>query len=362
MLSPRPHLAHLPDAVHGSPDYRELAALGIDPASVLDFSANINPYGPPPGVKSALRRTVISEYPDSAALALRAALATRLDISPERIIPGSGATELIRLAVQAFIGPGDRVLIPAPSYGEYATSCRLAGAEITSPLAAEACDFRLDVTALVKSIRDAPPRAVFIGSPNNPTGEYLDADALHAIADAARESLVVIDEAYASLADGSWKSRELAARRNVIIIRSMTKDYALAGLRLGYALSHPDIAALLARLRPPWSVSAPAQAAGIAALATPGYAAACRPRLNRARNYLMRRFGELGYRVIPSAANFFLVRVGDGAGFRRALLERGLLVRDAASFGLPAYVRIAPRKMPGCRRLMQAVSEINKPQ
>jgi len=171
---------------------------------------------------------------------------------------------------------------------------------------------------------------------------------------------VVIDEAYASLTDGNWESREFSARGNVILIRSMTKDYALAGLRLGYALSHPDIAAVLARLRPPWSVSSPAQAAGIAALTAPDYAASCRPRLARARDYLMRRFEGLGYRVIPSAANFFLVRVGDGAGFRRALLEKGLLVRDAASFGLPAYVRVAPRKMPQCRRLMQTVTEITK--
>ena len=358
MLSPRPHLARLPDAVHGSPDYRELASLGIDPASVLDFSANINPYGPPPGVRKALRRAVIEEYPDTAALALKTALAKHLDITPEQITPGSWATELIRLAVQAFIGPGDRVLIPAPSYGEYATSCRQAGAEIISALATETSDFRLDVKPLVKLIQETSPRAVFIGSPNNPTGEYLPADALRAIADAAGESLLVIDEAYASLADGNWASRALIDRENVIIIRSLTKDYALAGLRLGYALSQPDIAALLERLRPPWSVSVPAQAAGLAALAAPDYAAACRPHLAHARDYLMRRFGELGFRVIPSAANFFLVRVGDGAEFRRALLGSGMLVRDAASFGLSAYVRVAPRKMPECRRLIQAVSEV----
>jgi histidinol-phosphate aminotransferase len=362
MLSPRPHLTDLPDAVHGSPDYRELADLGIDPAGVLDFSANINPYGPPPGVKSALRRVPVADYPDSAALALRAVLAAHLNTHPERITVGSGATELIRLAVQAFIGPGDRVLIPAPSYGEYATSCRLAGAEIISLPASEKNDFRLDVDALVKSIRDAPPRAIFIGSPNNPTGEYLPADVLRAIADAAKKSLLVIDEAYASLADSSRESADYLDRENVIVIRSLTKDYALAGLRLGYALSQPQTAALLARLRPPWSVSAPAQAAGLAALAVPDYAATCRPRLARARNYLMRQFEELGYRVIPSAANFFLVNVCDGAGFRRALLKNGLLVRDAASFGLPAYVRVAPRKMPECRRLIQAVSEITNQQ
>jgi len=360
MFSPKPHLRSLPTAVHGSVDHAEIAARGLTPADVLDFSANLNPYGPPPGVKRALRGIRISEYPDSAANDLRRALAAHLGTNPENVTPGAGATEVIRLAVQGFVGPGDRVLIPAPSYGEYATACRIAGAEIVTLPAREADGFRLELPVLLAELKREPPRAVFIGNPNNPTGEYLTEIAVDVIIRAAPDSLVVIDEAYAGLVDAAWNSTGLAARHNVIVVRSLTKDYALAGLRLGYALSHPQSAVLLERLRPPWNISAPAQAAGLAALGAKGFIAGCRPRLLRAKRYLMQGFERLGYPVIPGAANFFMVRVGDGAAFRDALLERNLLVRDAASFGLPEYIRVAPRRMPDCRALMRAVTDITE--
>ena len=144
----------------------------------------------------------------------------------------------------------------------------------------------------------------------------------------------------------------------MLLLRSLTKDHGLAGLRLGYAITTPDLLDPIRRVRPPWSVNALAQAAGLAALEDVGHIEEARRVVAESRAYLAEELGALGLGVIPSAANFLLVRVGDGAAFRSGLLERGVCVRDCASFGLPAYVRIGVRRLEECRRLASAAREV----
>jgi len=355
----------MPICQHGGIDYGEVEMLGITPHDVLDFSANLNPFGPPPGVMETLSEVDIVHYPDSEASYLRRSLAERLEIKMENILVGSGSTELIRLAALAYFGRGDQVLIIEPTFGEYELACRIAGASVVKQQLSATDAFLLDVDETVKLIKQHRSKGIFICNPNNPTGRYFPRADFEKILDAGKDSLVVLDEAYVSFVDNPWSSLDFVAhsslrveRSNSLVLRSMTKDYAMAGLRLGYGVAKEEIIATLRRICPPWNVNALAQKAGIMAIAREGYLERCQAELRKARNYLVAEFSRLGLPPLPSEANFFLIEVGDAPGFRHELLKRGILVRDCSSFGLPQYIRIAPRTLPECQRLVAVIKEM----
>lgn len=353
--SPRPHLAGLEPAVHGSISAGEAAEHGFRPDAVLDFSVSTNPLGAPPGVLAALRSLDPARYPDDTAAELRQALAERNDVPAGWVLPGNGSSEIIWLAAQAYLGPGDRALIAGPAYGEYARAVQQAGAEAAAWRAQPVDDFALHPAALIATARQVAARLLFLGNPNNPTG-YLTPDAdLLALADNLPDTLVVIDEAYRPFVPGTGQTAELASRPNVLLIRSLTKDFGLAGLRLGYGLARPEVLRPLAALRPPWSVSSAAQTAGLAALADTRHVDLARAAIASAKPVLVAGLQALGFAVVPGAANFILVRTGDGAATRRALLPHGICVRDCASFGLPEYIRLGVRPVPECRLLLDAL-------
>ncbi|MFC1870463.1 pyridoxal phosphate-dependent aminotransferase [Chloroflexota bacterium] len=357
MLRPKPAVEKIAPGIHGGIDYSELRQLGISPESVLDFSVNTNPFGPPPGVAEALRSASIERYPDSEAAELKEMLAGKLNISPDNLLIGSGSTELIRLVAIAYFGAEDLVLIPQPIYGEYEVACQLVGAQVLKQPVPEETNFKLNVAETVDLIRRRQPRGIFLCHPNNPTGQYLSWEAVSKILAAASNCLVILDEAYISFTENAWTPLDLIGGGNLVILRSMTKDYALAGLRLGYAVAAGPIISVLKRVRPPWNVSSVAQKAGIAALAADAYLMECEKKIREAKEFLMRELMSLGFSPLPSPTNFFLVKVGHAVRFRQALLQKGILVRDCASFGLPDYVRLSPRTMPECRRLIAAVKE-----
>ena len=165
----------------------------------------------------------------------------------------------------------------------------------------------------------------------------------------SQDTLVIIDEAYIAFTKNSWAAVDLINAGNVIILRSMTKDYALAGLRLGYAMANESIISVLERVRPPWNVSSAAQAAGIAALRAEGYIESCAAKISQAKDFLVQELLKLDCAPLPSQTNFFLVKVKDATALRQGLLRQGVLVRDCASFGLPNYIRLSPRTMPECK-------------
>ncbi|MBC7107036.1 MAG: histidinol-phosphate aminotransferase family protein, partial [Firmicutes bacterium] len=288
---------------------------------------------------------------------LRHALALVHGVGPDQVFPGNGAAELIRLLAVAFLSPGDRALVLEPTFGEYAVSCRLMGAAVVAYRATAERGFAPDVEEVLALIARHRPRLVFVCQPNNPTGHYLDRGEVSAILEAA-PGLVALDEAYVNFVEDAWPSNSLLPAGNLVVLRSMTKDYALAGLRLGYAVAPPRVARALARAAPPWNVNALAQRAGVLALQSEGYLERSRSVVREALGILREGLKALGLRPLPSRANFFLVEVGDGRGFRQALLRRGILVRDCASFGLPSCVRIAARPPAECRRLLDAVAEV----
>jgi histidinol-phosphate aminotransferase len=211
---------------------------------------------------------------------------------------------------------------------------------------------------LVESISREPPRAIFICNPNNPTGQYLDRGEIEQILSAAPGTLLVLDEAYIAFTDEPWDSQQLISRGNLVVLRSMTKDFALAGLRLGYAVADESIISVLKKVKAPWNVSSVAQMAGIFALNHRNYLENCRTRLKQAKQYLVQGLEALGLKPLPSRTLFFLVDIGDAAGLRRALYKKGLLVRDCASFGLPGHIRLATRSEEDCKRLLEEMQRV----
>ena len=357
MLQPKPAIEKLVPCTHGGIDYSELEKLGISSETILDFSVSCNPFGPPPGIREALDNTSIECYPDSEASQLRHLLASRLNVAPDNLVIGSGSTELIRLVAIAYFGPKDSVIIPQPTYGEYEIACQLVDADVLKQLMRKETNFHLDIAETVDLIRKHQPKGIFLCNPNNPTGQYLAKEEVERILSVSKDSLVILDEAYIAFTENAWTSLDLVNHGNLVILRSMTKDYALAGLRLGYAIAAAPIISVLKRVRPPWNINAIAQKAGIIALNADGYLEECGTKIQEAKSFLVKELIHLGLSPLPSKTNFFLVEVGNGAEFRQALLENGILVRDCASFGLPHYIRLAPRTLPECQRLIGAIKD-----
>ncbi|HTY81180.1 MAG TPA: histidinol-phosphate transaminase [Dehalococcoidales bacterium] len=356
-MEPKKYLLNLQKCAHGGINFAEFKELGIDPDNILDFSVSTNPFMPPPGLKETLWDIPVERYPDSRCLKLTGLLADRLKIATENIIVGSGTTELIRLIALAYFRKGDNVGILGPTYGEYETACRMHGARVISCRALEKNDFQPDIKAVTGAIQKRRPRAVFICNPNNPTGKYLTRREIESILEAGEDTLLVLDDAYATFVQKAWNSLDLIKKQNVIILRSMTKDYGLPGLRLGYALANPDIIAILRAVLPPWSVNIVAQEFGAACLKQDKYLFETLQKIRASKEYLIKAFGQLGFSVVPSDAHYFLVKVGDAAACRRTLLKRDIQVRDCTSFGLPEFIRISPRSLPDCEKLIMTIKK-----
>ena len=336
--------------VHGGLDVAELRSLGLQPHQVLDFSANINPLGTSPAVRRAAAEADLSAYPDRQNLALREQLAARLGTDIDNLIVGNGSTELIHLLARAWLRPLEKCLIFAPAFGEYEAAASIAGADVKFFRADEAQHFRWSIEDAVETIERMRPRMVFLCNPNNPTGAYLEPGDVEKVREAVSgNGLLVLDDAYVPLADRQWDSTPLLRGGNVAILRSMTKDHALAGVRLGYMAAQPDVVSAVRRLQPSWSVNAVAQAVGIAALNDEAHVAEARKTISEAKQYLLVELEALGVPVTASAANFILARVGKAhevrvpasPGHRRARLHVVRAAR-AHSHRRPAARRVRP--------------------
>ena len=338
----------------------ELKTLGLGRDEVVDFSASINPLGVSPRVAKAIRQVELSTYPDPDCVELRDALGDRLGIGRERILVGNGSTELIHLVARARLRPEDTAAVLAPTFGEYEAACRLQQVEPLLVPAERDAEFRWDIPEAVGRLARLRPAVVYVCNPNNPTGVYLAPDEIEACARAVGDTgMLVVDEAYASFVDERWSSTPLLELGNVVLIRSMTKDHGLTGLRLGYMLAPARVVREVGRFQYAWSVNAVAQAAGIAALDDPVHVEEGRQVVKAAREYLASEIRGLGLACAPSRTNFLLVEVGDAAAIRLDLLTRhGVCVRDCTSFGLPGHIRIGVRGMDDSRRLIAALSDL----
>ncbi|WP_202914542.1 threonine-phosphate decarboxylase CobD [Paenibacillus antri] len=347
---------------HGG-DLRTAAALYGRPAEAfVDFSSNMNPWGPPEGARAAMLRAWerIDAYPDPAARTLRGALAEKHGVPIEAIWVGNGAAEAIDLALRA-LRP-TIAAVAAPGFAEYETAVEHAGGTTRPITLRPDDDFRLraeDVRAAAEEGADA----IVLGHPNNPTGQPLAQDVVEAALEAFRG--VVIDEAFLDFSpeeESLTLVRRAAERPGLFVTRSLTKFYAIPGLRLGYVVAHPDGIARIRALAVPWSANGIALEVGAAVLADRDFAERTQRWLPPERERLSARLTALGLRVFPSAANFLLARLPEGAKageLQTALGREGVLVRSGSTFRAlekDAYIRLAVKKRDANERLLEVMA------
>ena len=363
--------ANIARPVHGGIKEAELRALGLRPEDCLDFSASVSPLGPPDGVAEAMAAVDLTAYPDPHCLALTEAIASHHandGLGTANVIVGNGSTEIIHLLTRACVeqrpsGSSASALLLTPTYGEYDGAVRVSGGSVTTLTAERQGDsFTWDTDAAVACIATEGPALTFVCNPNNPTGALMGRGQLEAMADAAGNvgGLLVVDEAYINLSERHSGADVvgLAVRHGAVVaLRSMTKDYALTALRLGYAVASAAVISRLAALQPDWSVNGLAQAAGLVAIADVAYLERARQAVAASRECVTERLAGLGIRCYPTAANFVLAQVGDAAALRNCLARRGLFVRDCTSFGLPDCIRIGLRPVADCVILAEAIGE-----
>ena len=329
---------------------------------ILDFSSSISPIGPPPSVKTRLKKRLDTywTYPDPDSKNLREALQQYTGIAASQIVAGNGATEIIYNFCQAFVS-GTAVLIPVPTFGEYEAASRLHGGKVAF---FKTMNLNHDLAEFIRAIPGHG--CVFLCNPNNPTGTLTLAKNIKQIIHAAakKSTLVFVDECFIELAAGPDASVSRLVRRckNLLVLRSLTKSFGLAGMRVGYALGSKTVIETLNRIKIPWNVSGPAQEAARAALSDRSYIDKVRKMLRAESSFLQRRISDMeGFACVDTDANFILVRTRLRSGtVQRRLLKSGILVRDCSSFrGLGGnFVRIAIRTRGENKKLIRAMEKI----
>jgi histidinol-phosphate aminotransferase len=323
------------------PPMRQLQAqLGLD--RIVKLASNEGPFGPLPAAVAAFEASAreLNRYPDAGTGPLREALAERYDVPAEQIVIGNGADELIRFAALATLDPGDRAVFPWPSFQSYPTAVAAAAAE---GMAVPMRDRSFDLDAVLDACRGA--KLVYLANPNNPTGTLVPNVEIRAFVDRLPSGvLCVLDEAYAEYAepepDGMALIRE--GHERICVLRTFSKVYGLAGLRIGYAIASPEIADALNRVRPIFNVNQPAQEAALASLHEVETVTRRIAHTRTARDDLYETLATAGLDPIRSHANFVYADVpgGDGDGLAERLLHAGFIVRALRAFGAPGAIRV----------------------
>ncbi|HEY2790566.1 MAG TPA: histidinol-phosphate transaminase [Gaiellales bacterium] len=315
---------------------------GLSDLAPLNWNEDL--FGPPQHVLDAAVAEVARAplYPERAYSDFRAAVAEWIGVPAACVVPAHGAQALIGAVASVFVDPDTAVVIPQPTYGLYAQICAAGGAIVTH---VPADGLRFDLGAIAAAARAQSARMVWLCDPNNPTGLLIGRDEWSEfLARLPERCVAVVDEAYGDFSDPEVRARreqDVLDGRPVIVIRSFSKVFGLAGLRLGYAVCDPAVATLLNVVQEPFNVNRVALAAGRAAVATPDFVLRRRAEVAAARQAFADALAPAGIEVIPSQANFVLVRLGvaDGPVCDR-LLRKGLLIRGGESVGLPGYARV----------------------
>jgi len=329
---------------------------------VIKLASNENPYGPSLLVRKAIVHASksLNRYPDGDCFYLRQKLAKKLSVKPNQIIFGNGSDELIVLAVRAFVNPGDEVVLARPSFLIYDIASKIAGAKIKAvPLDK---DFRYDLMAMKKRIT-RKTKIVFLGNPDNPSGQYLKQKEVTQFLRGLRQDILIfIDEAYFEYVNARdyVNSIKLAkGHKNIIVTRTFSKMFGLAGLRIGYGIADGAIIDILNRIREPFNVNAVAQAAALACMKDQAYYNNVARMINGQREYLYRGLKRIGLDFVKSHTNFILVAVNNKSSrVSRALLKKGIIVRDMNFWGLKNYIRVTIGTQGENRQFLKALEGV----
>ncbi len=326
----------------------------------IKLASNENPMGPSPRAVAALHDALagLHRYPDGGGFYLKRKIAEKLSVAPDRVALGNGSNELLELLARSFLRPGDDAVMSEQAFVVYASVVQAAAG---IPRAVPLRDFTHDLDGILAAVRKST-RIVFLGNPNNPTGTiYRRADFERFLERIPRDVLMIADDAYAEYVDDPEYPRTLdylQDDRMLVTLRTFSKIYGLAGLRVGYGIGPVEVIAALERVRQPFNVNSLAQVGALAALDDDAHVENSRRTNREGMQFLEEAFRRLGRRWVPSQANFVLVHVGSGGAVYEALLREGVIVRPVAGYGFPEHVRVTVGTPEENRRFVEALERV----
>jgi histidinol-phosphate aminotransferase len=353
-----PQLRDLAVYEPGKPIEETARELGVEPDAIVKLASNENPLGPSSKALQAMHNAIENAhlYPEGAGFYLCRALAAKLDLAPENIVLGNGSNEMIEFLGHAFVNPGDDVITSQYAFIIYkllATSFAARTIEVPTQ------EFEQDLDAMLDAITPKT-RLIFIPNPNNPTGTLISQRKIDSFMSRVPENVIVVfDEAYFEFLDDPPDTlRFVREGRHVVVLRTFSKIHGLAGLRIGYAVSRPDLIEVLHKTRQPFNVNSIAQAGALAALDDEAHQLETKRVVDEGRTYLQEQFAEMKLQFVPGVANFVMVNVGDGPGVFEKLLARKVIVRPLKGYNLPEWVRISVGTMEQNKKCIAALKEI----
>lgn len=354
------HLAGLPVYVPGRPIEEVAREHGLDPAQVIKLASNENPLGPSPRALEAMQAVLrnLHLYPDGSAFHFKKRLAEHLTLDPENLILGNGSNEILEFVGHAFMEPGVEVVVSEYCFAVYPIVTALFGATLVT---VPAYDYGHNLEAMLDAITPQT-RVMFVANPNNPTGTLAPReDVVELINRVPSHVLLVMDEAYLEFLDDPADLLGLVRNGvipNLLLTRTFSKIYGLAGLRLGYGIGSPELISAMEKIRQPFNINSIAQAGALAALEDAEHMTRTRSNNREGLHYLQTAFQRLNLPYVPSSANFVLVRVGDGAGVFSRLQKRGVITRPMGGYRLPEWIRVSVGTPAENTRFVLALKEV----
>jgi histidinol-phosphate aminotransferase len=341
----------------GKPISELARELNLDPDSIIKLASNENPLGVSPLAMRAMQQAIadLARYPDGNGFELKQAIVKNFGVAMSQVVLGNGSNDVLDMAARAFLAPGVEAIYAQHAFAVYPIATQTIGAK---GIEVTAKDFGHDLDAMLKAVT-AQTRMVFIANPNNPTGTLLRAEELLRFLRAVPASvIVVLDEAYNEYLEPALKTDSigwLAQFPNLVVTRTFSKAYGLAGLRVGYALGHPDVIDLMNRVRQPFNVNSISLAAAAAALGDHEFVRRSYELNATGMRQITQGLDKLGLSYIPSFGNFLSVNVGDATKVFQQLLRRGVIVRPVAGYGMPSYLRVSTGLESENQRFLEAL-------